>query len=88
MFHSDPHAMRQVHAADMHVAHQRRTRGKVVAPRERRWHRALLTQLTRWRSKAAERPVVTAFERAERRHAQSTLPANLIDASTGHRLSD
>jgi hypothetical protein len=88
MFPSDSHSVRQLHAADMHVAHQQRTRGKVVSSPERRWHRALLAKLTIRRNTTSTRPVTTAYARAQRRQAQSTTSFTLVDASTGQRLHD
>jgi hypothetical protein len=87
MFPSDPHSIRQLHAADMHVAHQRRTRGKVVAPPERRWHQALRARLARLTPNFA-RPVTTAHARAERRRMHATASFTLTDAGTGRRLDD
>ena len=56
MFPSDSHSMSQMHAAEMHVAHQRRTRGTVVVPEERRWHRVLLAKLTPTLDQKVARP--------------------------------
>jgi hypothetical protein len=85
---SDPHSVRQLHAADMLVAHQRRTRGKVATPEARRWYRALLAKLTFGGGQTSSRPVTTAYARAQRRGIQSTAGFNLVDASTGQRLDD
>ncbi len=41
MYPSDPISMRQLHHADMHVAHQRRTQGKVVSLQPSPWRRVL-----------------------------------------------
>jgi hypothetical protein len=88
MFPADPHSMNQLHAADMHVAHERRTRGKVVSSPERRWHRALLAKLAIRREQAPSRPVITAYERAQRRRIHSTTSFTLVGASTGPQLDD
>lgn len=87
MFPSDSHSMRQMHAADMHVARQRRTQGRVVTPQERRWHRVLLDRFAQLPSRF-ERPDVTAQARVERRERQATASFTMIDAATGRRLGD
>lgn len=87
MFPSDSQSVRQLHAADIHVAQQRRTRGKVVPPQERRWHQALLAKLTIQRDEST-RPVTTAYARAQRRKVFPTVSFNLIDASAAQRLLD
>ena len=88
MFHADPHFSRQLHQADMHVAHQRRTGGTVVTPRDQRWYGALFAKLFIRRDDTSTRPVTTAHARAQRRLVHSTTPFTLVDASTGQRLGD
>ena len=46
MFPADSHSMRQMHAADMHTAHQKRTTGTVVGADEQRWYRSLVAKLS------------------------------------------
>ena len=88
MFPTDSHSMRQLHKADMRVAHQQRTTGTVVRADEQRWHQALVAKLTIRRDTTPARAETTAFARAQRRHAQPTVSFNLLDASTGQRLEE
>jgi len=88
MFPADSHSMRQLHRADMHVAHQRRTGGTVVTPRDQRWFGALFAKLFIRRDDTSTRPVTTAYARAQRRLVQSTTPFTLVETSTGHRFDD
>lgn len=88
MFPADSHSMHQLHRADMHVAHQRRTGGTVVTPRDQRWYGALFAKLFIRRDDTSTDPITTAYARAQRRLAQSTTSFTLVDASTGQRLDD
>ena len=82
MFTADPHSMRQQHQADMQVAHQRRTRGKVVTPLEHRWHRVLLTKLTPKRAARIERPTAAV----QRNPVRTNTYLQLINGSTGPQI--
>ncbi len=86
MFPSDSHSMNQMHAAEMHVAHQRRTRGKVVMPEERRWHRALLAKLTPTRDKNAARPAPAVPAALPRPKVRTNNYIQLIKGSTPRQL--
>ena len=88
MFPADSSSMRQLHQADMHVAHQRRTGGSVVTPQNHRWYTALFAKLFIRGDDTSTRPVTTAYARAQRRLVHSTTPFTLVDASTGQRLDD
>ena len=88
MFPADSHSMRQLHRADMHVAHQQRTGGRVVTPQDQRWYGALFAKLFIRRDDTSTGPVTTAYARAQRRLVQSTTSFTLVDASTGQRLDD
>jgi hypothetical protein len=87
MFPADSHSMRQMHAAEMHTAHQRRTTGNVVAADEQRWYRSLVAKLS-IRDLLPKRPDTTAVARIQRRDGQATAGFTLLDATTGRRLEE
>lgn len=87
MFPADSHSIRQMHTADMHVADQQRTQGKVVTPTPYRWYHTLFAKLS-VRGLLPARPDTTPIARSQRRQAQATAGFTLLDATTGRRLEE
>jgi len=87
MFPADSHSMRQIHAAEMHTAHQRRTSGNVVTAERPPWYRSLVAKLS-IRDLLPKLPDTTAVARNQRRNAQATAGFTMLDATTGQRLEE
>ncbi len=87
MFPADSHSMRQMHAADMHTAHQKRTTGTVVGADEPRWYRSLVAKLS-VRDLLPKRPDTTPVARLQRRNVQPVAGFTLLDATKGQRLEE
>ena len=87
MFPADSHAMRQMHPADMHVAHQKRNDGTVVSTDDGRWYRTLLSKLS-IRHLIPDRPETTPIARYQRREVHSSAGFTLLDATTGQRRGE